>query len=73
MENIISIFMVLFLIVAFSLITVFFAVQVCVLFMYIHCLSCTLVFSYCKLLSVNCVVNDIFIVNVLWWTIENII
>ena len=31
MENIISIFMVLFLIVAFSLITVFFAVQVCTL------------------------------------------
>lgn len=30
MENIISIFMVLFLIVAFSLITVFFAVQVCI-------------------------------------------
>ena len=29
MENIISIFMVLFLIVAFSLLTVFFAVQVC--------------------------------------------
>jgi len=37
LENIISIFMVLFLVVAFSLITVFFAVQVCT-----HVMCCIL-------------------------------